>query len=172
MYREAYEDGESGEGPHGVHPGSRGDIVKSNTICTASPVDPLDCVVAETYTEDDAEFYLHAHSDVPTLAAAVEQLADALEAAKGGWDRLAAVTERLRTQRALDREARRKSPALRPQSQADCSEPAVEANVLAITRAEAELFRAALGHLPDFAGEEQAAMLAKLRTFLAGGAPS
>lgn len=73
--REMYEDGESSEGPHGVHPGSPGEWVESDDVIT-KPTDeePLGTRVADCATGAIAEFVRHSRDDVPDMLAKIEAL--------------------------------------------------------------------------------------------------
>jgi len=83
--REEYEDGDQGEGPTGVYPGSRGPIVEGRTIVRYyQPKGPEDGdgveELAEAYCNHDAAFIAHARTDVPALLARVEELTARLAA--------------------------------------------------------------------------------------------
>lgn len=65
-YRDVYEDGESGEGPFGVHPGSPGPMVQGNDILTAEE-DPEEICHCEN--GQIADFVVLAHETMPRLVA-------------------------------------------------------------------------------------------------------
>ena len=82
--RDMYEDGEEGEGPHGVHPGSRGEWVESRDVVSyaASDVGTVE-IAAGCYTDADAAFIAAARADVPALVAEVRRLRSGIESAQG-----------------------------------------------------------------------------------------
>jgi hypothetical protein len=68
--REAYEDGEQGEGPHGVHPGSPGPMVESKNIVIYQEDGSL-TQIADVEHEGDAAFLVNAPEDVRHLLAII-----------------------------------------------------------------------------------------------------
>lgn len=79
-FRDVYEDGEEGEGPTGVYPGSRGPMVESNDVM-GPPIGEEQYAndVASCIGDANAAFIAAARTNVPALVAEVRKWQKATE---------------------------------------------------------------------------------------------